>query len=65
MFLCHFFNNSFLVIVLYFKLLLFLSVLLVLLNIKLDSHDVIESIEVDKIVNSCAKSLLVNVCIQR
>ena len=60
MFLSHFFYNSFLVIVLYFKLLLFLSASLVLLNIKLDSHDYIGSIEIDKIVNSCAKSLLVN-----
>ena len=47
MFLSHFFNDSFLVIVLYFKFLLFLL-------------DLIESTEIDKIVNSYAKSLLVN-----
>ena len=60
MFLSYFFNDSFFVIILYFKLLLFLLVLLVLLNIQSRYLPLLESIGTDKIVNSCAKLLLVN-----
>ena len=60
MFLSYFFNGIISCYYIVFQVILFLLVLLVLLNIRTRYLPLLESIGTDKIVNSCAKLLLVN-----